>query len=86
VVSVEGGPRAAAVFCHDLFLILESPSSAEFGRCLKRSSGFFLVANSFARDQWAHLRQLGVSAAQEAKNEDDDRRLKWDTAPSTTKE
>jgi hypothetical protein len=85
VVSVEGGPRAAAVFCHGLFLILESPSSAEFGRRPKRSSGFRLAANSFARDQWAHLCQLGVPAAREAKDEDDDRRPKGDTAPPTTK-
>jgi hypothetical protein len=49
-------------------------------------SGFRLAANSFARDQWAHLRQLGVPAAQEAQDEDDDRRPKWDTVPPTTKE
>jgi hypothetical protein len=85
VVSVEGGPRAAAVFYHGLFLILESFSSAEFGRRPKRSSGFRLAANSFARDQWAHLRQLGVPAAQEIQDENDDRRRKWDTAPPTKK-
>jgi hypothetical protein len=86
VVSVEGGPWTAAVF-HGLFLILESLSSAEFGRRPKRSSGFRLAANSFAIDQWAFLRQLGVPTAQEAKEvQDDDRRPKWDTAPPTSKE
>jgi hypothetical protein len=85
VVSVEGGPRAAAV-SHSLYLILESLSSAEFGRRPKHSSGFRLAANSFARDQWALLRQLGVPAAQEAEEaRDDDRRPKWDTAPPSTK-
>jgi hypothetical protein len=60
---------------------------AEFGRRPKRLSGFRLAANSFAIDQWAHLRQLGVPAAQEAKEvQDDDRRPKWDTAPPTKKE
>jgi len=76
VVSVEGGPQA---------LILESFSFAEFGHRPKRSLGFHLAVNSFARDQWAHLRQLGVPAAQEAQDEDDDRRPRWDTAPPTTK-
>jgi hypothetical protein len=85
VVVVEGGPRAAAVFFHSLFLILESFSSAEFGRRPKCLSRFCLAANSFARDQWAHLHQLGVPAAQEAQEEDDNRRPKWDTAPPTTK-
>jgi hypothetical protein len=75
VVSV-GGPRV---------LILESFSFAEFGHRPKRLLGFHLAVNSFARDQWAHLRQLGVPAAQEAQDEDDDRRPKWDTAPPTTK-
>jgi hypothetical protein len=85
VVFVEGGPWAAAVF-HGLYLILESLSSAEFGRRPKCSSGFRLAANSFARDQWAHLRQLGVPAVQEAEEaKDDDRRPKWDTAPPCTK-
>jgi hypothetical protein len=52
----------------------------------KCSSGFRLAANSFARDKWAHLRQLGGPAAQEAKEvQDDDHRPKWDTAPPTTK-
>jgi hypothetical protein len=62
-------------------------SSAEFGRRPKRSSGFCLAANSFAIDQWAHLRQLGDAAAQEVKEvQDNDRRPKWDTASPTTKE
>jgi hypothetical protein len=75
----------AAVF-HGLFLILESLSSAEFGRRPKCSSGFRLAANSFAIDQWAFLRQLGVPTAQEAKEvQDDDRCPKWDTALPTTK-
>jgi hypothetical protein len=85
VVSIEGGPRAAAVFYHGLFLILESFSSAEFERRPKRSSGFRLAANSFARDQWAHLCQMGVPAAQEAQDGDNDHRPKWDTTPPTTK-
>jgi hypothetical protein len=85
VVSVEGGPRTAAVF-HGLLLILESLSSAEFGRRPKHLSGFRLAANSFTIDQWAFLRQLGVPTAQEAKEvQDDDRRPQWDTAPPTTK-
>jgi hypothetical protein len=85
VVSVEGGPRAAAVF-HSHYLILESLSSAEFGRRPKRSSGFRLAANYFAKDQWAHLRQLGVPAVQEANEaKDDDRRPKWVTAPPSSK-
>jgi hypothetical protein len=84
-VSVEGGPWAAAVF-HVLYLILESLSSAEFGRRPERSSGFRLAANSFAKDQWAHLCQLGVPAVQEAgEAKDDDRHPKWDTAPPSSK-
>jgi hypothetical protein len=43
------------------------------------------VANSYAKDQWAHMRQLGVPAAQEAQEEDNNRCPKWDTAPPTTK-
>lgn len=71
---------------HGLYLTLESLSSAEFGRRPKHSSRFRLEATSFAREQWAHLRQLGVPAAQEAEEaQDDDRRPKWDTAPPTTK-
>jgi hypothetical protein len=70
MVSVEGGPWTAAVF-HGLFLILESLSSAEFWRRPKRLSGFRFVANSFAIDQWAFLRQLGVPTAQEAKEVQD---------------
>jgi hypothetical protein len=84
VVSVEGGPRC---FCHGLFLILESFCSADFGRHLKHSSGFRLTANSYAKDQWAQMRQLGVPDAQEAQEEVDDHRPKWDmTLPTTKKE
>jgi hypothetical protein len=40
-------------------------------------SEFRLAANSFAIDQWAHLRQLGDAAAQEVKEvQDNDRRPK----------
>jgi hypothetical protein len=79
------GTSGGRCFRHGLFLILESFSSADFGRRPKHSSGFRLAANSYAKDQWAHMRQLGVPAAQEAQEEDDDRRPKWDTAPPTTK-
>jgi hypothetical protein len=64
---------------------LESFSSTDFGRRPKRSSRFRLAANSYAKDQWAHMRQLGVPAAQEAQEEDNDCHPKWDTAPPTTK-
>jgi hypothetical protein len=67
-------------------LFLESSSSSDFGRRPKRSSGFRLVANSYAKHQWAFVRQLGVPAAQQkAEEEDDNQRPKWDTAPPTTK-
>jgi hypothetical protein len=65
--------------------MLESFSSADFGRRPKCSSGFRLAANSYAKDQWAHMRQLRVPAAQKAQEEDDDRRPKWETAHPTTK-
>jgi hypothetical protein len=50
-------------------------SSADFGRCPKRSSGFRLAANPFAVDQWEHLRHLGDVSTQDVKvDPDDDRR------------
>jgi hypothetical protein len=61
-------------------------SSADFGRCPKRSSGFRLAANSFAIDQWEHLLHLGDVSTQDVKVDlDDDRRPRWDAASPTTK-
>jgi hypothetical protein len=71
-------------FRHGLFLILESSSSSDFGRRPRRSSGFRLAATPYARDQWACMRQL-PDAQKKAEEEDNDRRPKWETAPSTTK-
>jgi hypothetical protein len=50
-------------------------------------SGFHFAANSFAIDQWQHLRRLNASSLQEsAKTEmDDDRRPRWDTPSSKPK-
>jgi hypothetical protein len=44
VVSVEGGPRAAAVFATVFLLILESPGSADFGRRSDHPAGFCIAA------------------------------------------
>jgi hypothetical protein len=48
VVSVEGGPRAAAVFATVFLLILESSSSADFGRRSKRPAGFRMAASAYS--------------------------------------
>jgi hypothetical protein len=58
--------------------------SSDFGRRPNRSSGFHLAANSYALDQWQHLRRLNpLSPKEPAKTEvEDDRLQKWDN-PST---
>jgi hypothetical protein len=48
VVSVEGGPRAAAVFATVFPLILESSSSADFGRRSKHPAGFRMAASAYS--------------------------------------
>jgi hypothetical protein len=48
VVSIEGGPRAAAVFTKVFLLILESSSSADFGRRSKHPAGFRMAASAYS--------------------------------------
>jgi hypothetical protein len=76
------GPSGGCCFSHGLLLILESSSSADFGR----PSGFRLAASAYANKQWAHMRQLAVPAVLQVKEEDVDRRPKWETARPTMKE
>jgi hypothetical protein len=47
MVSVEGGPRAAAVFATVFLLILESSSSADFGRRSKHPAGFRMAVSAY---------------------------------------
>jgi hypothetical protein len=81
MVSVEGGPRAAAVFATVFFLILEPSSSADFGRRSKQPSGFRMAASDYSNEQWAHMRQLATPAAPPVAVEDIDRRPKRESVP-----
>jgi hypothetical protein len=48
VVYVEGGPRAAAVFATVFLLIMDSSSSADFGRRSKHPTGFRMAASAYS--------------------------------------
>jgi hypothetical protein len=48
VVSIEGGPRAAAVFATVFLMILESSSSAVFGRRSKHPAGSRMAASTYS--------------------------------------
>jgi hypothetical protein len=85
VVSVEGGPRAAAVFATVFLLILEPSSSADFGRRSKHPAGFRMAASAYSNEQWAHMRQLAAPAAPPVVVEDIDRRPKWESTRPTLK-
>jgi hypothetical protein len=85
VVSVERGPRAAAVFAMVSLLTLEPSSSADFGRRSKRPAGFRMAASAYSNKQWAHMRQLAPASPPVAV-EDIDRRAKWELTRPTLKE
>jgi hypothetical protein len=49
------------------------------------SKGFHLAANSFARDEWEHLRQLSGPPKVDKAASDNDRRQRWKTDVPTSK-